>query len=62
MPGVKDITKGKANYNAIVNDTAKDHGNDPFVLKQVAAAKEILNRPGMQEQLKKLAEKYEEKA
>ena len=64
MPGVKKATVSKSDYhgNAIVSDEVKDPGNDSFVLKQVAAAKEFLNWPGMQEQLRKLAEKHKEKA
>ena len=61
MPTIKKIATEKGNGNGIVNEKVKDHQNDPFVLKQVAAAKEFLNRPGMQEQLKKLAKQYEEK-
>ena len=54
--------KIKTRYSkAVIIDNAESHANDPFVLKKVAAAKEFLNRPGMMEQLKKLAEKQEEK-
>jgi hypothetical protein len=45
----------------MIGEIAKSHQNDPFVLKQVAVAKEFLNRVGLQEQLKKLSKKYEEK-
>ena len=57
MPAVKKIITEKGNI--IVSEKLKNHQNDPFVLKKVAAAKEVLNRPGMQEQLKKIAEKYD---
>ncbi|MFI5136506.1 MAG: hypothetical protein ACHQIM_01680 [Sphingobacteriales bacterium] len=60
MPAVKKISIEKG--SGILTETNKSHQNDPFVLKQVAAANEFLNRPGMQEQLKKLAKKYEEKS
>jgi hypothetical protein len=60
MPVVKNKpTEKPNNVNGPVNDVVKNHQNDPFVLKKVATAKELLNRPGMQEQLKKLAEKYD---
>ncbi len=61
MPAVKKIITEKSNGNGIVSKKVKDHQNDPFILKQVAAAKEFLNRPGMQDQLKKLAKKYEKR-
>jgi|GEM_PF-1535720 len=60
MPAVKKVAE-KGSSNGVISEKVKDHQNDPFVLKQVAAAKEFLNRPGMQEQLKKLAKQYEEK-
>ncbi len=62
MPANKNKTPEKTNHNSSMGECVKDRYDDPFVLKQVAAATEVLNRPGVQEQLKKIAKKYEEKA
>jgi hypothetical protein len=61
MPAVKNPLTEKGHGKAVIVENMKNHDNDPFVLKKVAAAKEKLNQPGMAEQLKKLAEKSEEK-
>ena len=62
MPAVKNTITKTASSHGIISETVKNHQNDPFVLKQAAAAKTLLNRPGVQEQLKELSKKYEEKA
>ena len=59
MPAVKKIITEQR--SDVLTENVKDYQNDPFVLKKVARAKEVLNRPGMQEQLKKIDEKYNER-
>jgi len=59
MPVVKKTITEKR--NGVLTENAKDYENDPFVLKKVARAKEVLNRPGMQEQLNKITEIYNER-
>jgi len=60
MPSVKKIIAEQR--GDVLTENVKDYQNDPFVLKKVARAKEVLNRPGMQEQLKKIDEKIQRKA
>jgi hypothetical protein len=60
MPAVKKIITEQR--SDVLTENVKDYQNDPFVLKKVARAKEVLSRPGMQEQLKKIAEKIQRKA
>jgi PBP1b-binding outer membrane lipoprotein LpoB len=59
MPAVKKIMTEKGSVT--LTENVKDYQNDPFVLKKVARAKEVLSRPGMQEQLKKITEIYNER-
>jgi len=45
MPEVKKVTAmDKSHSERIVADKAKSHANDPFVLKKVARAKEIVSK------------------
>ena len=56
MPTVNKIVTEKNTRSNIIEKKV-DHQNDPFVLKKIASANEVLNRSGMQEQLKNLVEK-----
>jgi hypothetical protein len=49
MPAIKKASANENGYygNAIVSDKVKDHGNDPFVVKKVEAAKAFLDKNGL---------------
>jgi len=54
MPAIKKEREAKLNYgNTIVDETVKDHSNDPFVVKKNEEAKAFLQKNGFPTQVKK---------
>ncbi|QTE44271.1 MULTISPECIES: hypothetical protein [Mucilaginibacter] len=57
MPTLKKETIVKGYGKAAINDTDRDHSNDPFVVKKVEAAKSFLRKNGLPDHLTKMAAK-----